>query len=90
MEERRKYERTPTSIRVEISHPAFGYIIGSAKDVSDGGAQVTVENLPTVPPVGTIVDVKFKKLVGRINETPVPMRVMHTYRNVLGLMFVGS
>ena len=90
MEERRKYERTPTSIRVEISHPAFGYIIGSAKDVSDGGAQVTVENLPTVPPVGTIVDVKFKKLVGRINETPVPMLLIRTYRNVLGLMFVGS
>lgn len=90
MEERRKFQRTHTSIRVEISHPAFGTIIGSTSDISDGGAQVTIENSSVVPPSGTVVDVKFKKVVGAINETPVPMRVMHTFKNVLGLMFVSS
>jgi PilZ domain. len=44
VDERRKYERTATSIRVEIIHPAFGSIIGFARDISDGGAQVSVEN----------------------------------------------
>lgn len=87
MNERRKYERTSTSIRVEITHPAFGTIIGFARDISDGGAQVTIENHPC-PPVGTVVNVRFRKMVDPINEEPVSMRVMHNFRNVIGLMFV--
>lgn len=87
MLERRKFERTPTAIRVEMHHPAFGTIVGFARDISDGGAQVTIENHPT-PPVGTEVMVKFKKMVGRINEEPVKMKVMHAHRNSVGLMFV--
>ena len=87
MEDRRKFERTSTKIRVEIRHPAFGIIVGQTQDISDGGAQVSFENHPS-PPVGTVVDVKFKKLVGTINEEPVPMKVIHSRRNHLGLMFV--
>lgn len=87
MNERRKYERTSTSIRVEMTHPSFGTIVGFARDISDGGAQVLIEN-HSCPPVGTVVDVRFKKMVGPINEEPVAMRVMHNFRNVIGLMFV--
>lgn len=87
MNDRRKYERTSTSIRVEISHPAFGTIVGFARDISDGGAQVMIENHPCPPP-GTVVNVRFKKMVGPINDEPVPMRVMHNFRNLVGLMFV--
>ena len=87
-DERRKYERTSAAIRVEIQHPAFGVILGSTRDISDGGAQVSIEN-PPIPPVGTVVNVRFKKLVGRINEEPVEMKVMHVSRNVVGLMFVA-
>lgn len=86
MEERRRFERTSTTIRVEITHPAFGTIIGFTQDISDGGASVVIENHPN-PPVGTIVDVRFKRIVGAINEDPVPMKVMHQNRNVIGLMF---
>ncbi len=87
MNERRKNERSSTSIRVEMTHPAFGTIVGFARDISDGGAQVMIDNAPC-PPVGTVVDVRFKKMVGPINEDPVPMRVMHSFRNIIGLMFV--
>ena len=87
MNERRKNERSSTSIRVEMSHPAFGTIVGFARDISDGGAQVGIENA-SCPPVGTVVDVRFKKMVGSINEQPVSMRVMHNFRNVIGLMFI--
>lgn len=87
MHERRRYERTPTAVRVEMHHPAFGTIVGFAKDISDGGAQVTIENHPT-PPVGTTVQVRFKRVVDRINEEPVAMIVMHAHRNSVGLMFV--
>jgi len=89
VDERRKYERTATAIRVEIIHPAFGSIIGFTRDISDGGAQVSIENNPA-PPVGTVVSVKFRKAIGPINIEPVSMRVMHSNRNTVGLMFMGS
>ncbi len=89
MDERRKFARTATSIRVEITHPAFGTIIGFTKDISDGGAQVSIERHPA-PPIGTVVSVKFRKVVGPINEEPVSMRVMHCNRSTIGLMFVPS
>jgi|TARA_B110000116_G_scaffold253909_1_gene250988 hypothetical protein len=87
IDERRRFERTSTSIRVEITHAAFGTIIGFAHDISDGGASVKIDNQP-LPPIGTLVDVKFRKMVGAINLEPVRMRVMHENRNVLGLMFI--
>ncbi|MCW8194315.1 PilZ domain-containing protein [Proteobacteria bacterium 005FR1] len=86
MDERRRFERRSTTIRVEIAHPAFGTIVGFTQDISDGGASVAIENQPC-PPVGTVVSVRFRKMVGAINEEPVNMRVVHHQRNVIGLMF---
>ncbi|MGH1469667.1 MAG: PilZ domain-containing protein [Cellvibrionaceae bacterium] len=88
LDERRRFERKSTTIRVEITHPAFGTIIGFTQDISDGGASVVIENQPN-PPVGTVVNVLFKKMVGAINEEPVAMKVMHQHRNVVGLMFAA-
>ncbi len=87
MNERRIFERTSTSVRVEMTHPSFGTIIGFAKDISDGGAMVQIEN-QVCPPVGTEVSVKFKKSVGAINADPVRMKVVHQMRNTIGLMFI--
>lgn len=86
MIERRIHERTSSSIRVEMSHPSFGTIIGFTQDISDGGARVLIESEPR-PPLGTVVMVRFKKMVGPINDEPVRMRVMHQLRNSVGLMF---
>lgn len=85
--ERRSYERTSTTVRVEMSHPGFGTIVGFTRDISDGGALVQIENQPN-PPVGTEVFVRFKKAIGPINLEPVKMKVMHQLRNTIGLMFV--
>lgn len=87
MRERRRFERKSSSIRVEMRNPTFGLIVGNATDVSDGGAQVTLENA-VPPPVGTEVSVQFKKIIGHINDEPVAMRVMHTTKNSVGLMFM--
>lgn len=87
MIERRIYERTSTTVRVEMSHPGFGTIVGFTKDISDGGALVQIENQPS-PPVGTEVFVRFKKAIGPINLEPVKMKVVHQLRNVIGLMFL--
>ena len=86
MEERRRFERKPTSIRVEMRHPSLGTIVGFARDISDGGASVLVENYH-IPPVGTVLEVKFRKMIGVINQVPVKMQMMHQYRNIIGLMF---
>lgn len=88
MHERRRHERTSSTIRVEMTHPSFGTIIGHTTDISDGGAQVVIENHP-IPPIGTVVHVIFKKIVGPVNAEPVPMKIMHSHRNVVGMMFVG-
>ena len=88
MEERRRFARTSALIRVELTNPAFGTLIGSTRDISDGGALVMVDN-ELVPPVGTVVDVVFKKVVGPVNAEPVAMKVMHTHKNTLGLMFLA-
>ncbi len=88
MHERRRHERTSSTIRVEMTHPTFGTIIGRTMDISDGGAQVVIDNHP-IPPVGTVVNVIFKKIVGPVNAEPVPMKVMHSHRNMVGMMFVS-
>jgi hypothetical protein len=88
MEERRRFERTSAAIRVELTNPAFGTLIGSTRDLSDGGAQVQIDN-ELIPPIGTLVEVVFKRIVGTVNENPVTMRVMHTHKNLVGLMFVA-
>lgn len=87
MIERRLFDRMTTSVRVEMSNPSFGIIIGFAKDISDGGALVQIENQPS-PPIGTEVMVRFKKSIGPINNEPVKMKVMHQIKNTIGLMFV--
>jgi c-di-GMP-binding flagellar brake protein YcgR len=88
MDERRRFERRPTSIRVEISHTAFGKIIGYTQDISDGGASVRLES-EMRPPKGTEVEVVFKKVSGVINEEPAKMTIVHQHRSVIGLMFSG-
>lgn len=88
MHERRRFERRPTSIRVEITHDAFGRIIGYARDISDGGASVMLEG-ELRPPIGTVVSVVFKKVSGTVNEEPVTMQVMHQNKNLIGLMFTS-
>ncbi|WP_423896605.1 PilZ domain-containing protein [Candidatus Pelagadaptatus aseana] len=87
MEDRREFERKVTSVRVEMEHPSCGYLAGFARDISDGGASVLV-NSSQLPPVGTLLNVRFSRLIGRINEDSVPMKVVNLRRNVMGLMFV--
>lgn len=86
IDDRRRFERKAASIRVEITHPGIGTMIGSTQDISDGGASVQLES-QTIPPVGTEVNVRFIKVAGAVNQEPVKMRVMYQHRNTIGLMF---
>lgn len=84
--ERRKFARQSSSIRVELTHPSFGTLVGYTRDISDGGAAVQLD-ADVMPPVGTRVQVVFHKIGGAVNDAPVAMRVMHHNRKLLGLMF---
>lgn len=85
-DDRRRFERKAAAIRVEITHPAIGTMIGSTQDISDGGASVELDS-QTIPPVGTEVKVRFVKVAGAVNQEPVAMKVMYQHRNTIGLMF---
>lgn len=86
IDDRRRFERKAAAIRVEISHPSIGAMIGSTQDISDGGASVQLDS-QTIPPVGTEVQVRFIKVAGAVNQEPVAMKVMYQQRNTIGLMF---
>jgi len=85
--ERRRSERRSSVIRVEMTHPSWGTIVGSTTDISDGGAHVSFDNA-IAPPKGTELQVRFKRVVGSINEDPVMMKVMRSSKNDVGLMFL--
>ena len=89
MLDRRKFERTTTAIRVEMYHPSFGVYVGMSRDISAGGVQVQLDT-EVYPPIGTNLMVRFRKAVGTINEEAVPMRVVHQFRNTLGLSFIAK
>ena len=88
MEERRRFARTSAVIRVELTNPAFGTLVGTTRDISDGGAQVIIDN-ELVPPAGTEVSVIFRKAAGPVNDKPVAMKIVHAHKNVVGLMFLA-
>jgi len=70
-----------------MTHPSWGTMVGSTTDISDGGAHISFDNA-VAPPVGTELDVTFKKVVGNINDDPVRMTVVRSEKNTLGLMFM--
>lgn len=86
VQERRRFERRPSVIRVEMIHPSWGTMVGFTTDISDGGAHVSFENA-VAPPVGTEMQVTFKKVVGNINNEPVNMKVVRVTKKNLALMF---
>ena len=87
MDNRRLHERSSDAVRVDLFHNAFGHVMVTARDVSDGGISVDMgNNVP--PPTGTIVQVKMRRLVGAINEEPVEMEVVHVSGKDVGLKFV--
>jgi len=70
-----------------MTHPSWGTIFGSTTDISDGGAHVSFDNA-VAPPTGTEIHVRFKKVIGNINEEPVMMKVVRSSKNTVGLMFL--
>lgn len=88
MIDQRRFERSPSDVQVEISHPSLGTFRVKARDLSDGGLFVYMGS-HTSPPVGTVVQVRIGRHTGMINAEPVAMRVVHQQRDGIGLSFGG-
>lgn len=69
-----------------MQHPSLGMIRVQARDLSEGGIFALMGSHQP-PPVGTVVMVRIKRPTGVINETPVPMRVIHHQPGGIGLAF---
>ena len=82
----RQFERSACSFQVVMRHASIGILHGFARDVSDGGVFVQLQNV-ILPPVGTVMDVTIKRFTGAINAEPVAMRVVHHNGGGLGLSF---
>lgn len=85
-QDRRHSERKSTNIRVEMTHPALGTIVGSTRDFSDGGASVKIDS-HSILPEGTEVSVRFIKVVGVVNDQPALMTVVYRNKGQVGLKF---
>lgn len=82
----RQFERSPCSFQVVIRHDSIGILHGFARDISEGGIFVQLQNV-ILPPVGTILDVTIKRYTGTINAESVPMCVVHHTGGGIGLSF---
>jgi hypothetical protein len=82
----RQFDRSACSFQVVMRHASIGILHGSARDISDGGVFVQLQNV-ILPPVGTVMDVTIKRFTGAVNADPVAMRVMHHNGTGVGLSF---
>lgn len=89
MREQRRFDRSASSVLVELHHPSFGMIEVKARDLSEGGVFVLLGR-HSPPPVGTLLQVRIKRYTGVINEQPIPMRVVHQQPGGIGLAFAAG
>lgn len=86
MSDKRRYIRTPVSIKVRVWHDAIGSVVLTTRDVSDGGVFLITEGAP-IPPVGTVVEGQVQ---GPVEDLPiVKMEIVRVEPTGVGLRFVS-
>ena len=85
MNNQRKHERIAFPAEIKLMHPDFGSVVAQARDMSDGGVFLFLDN-PLGLPVGTEVEVQAQDAAG---ESPlVKARVVRIETRGVALMFV--
>lgn len=86
-EDKRKHIRTTLTSNVKVSHPSFGTMEVTTKDISDGGIFLAIQS-ENMPETGEIVTVQ---LLDTPFEAPVlEMRIVRVEREGIGLEFVDQ
>ena len=71
--------------KVKITHPSFGELTATTKDISDGGIFLVTEG-HEMPPVGTIIQGQVQGLTG---DAPIlKMEIMRAMPEGIGLRFI--
>lgn len=85
MSDNRRHPRIPMKARVKITHPSFGELIASTRDISDGGIFLETEG-QDMPPVGTVIEGQVQGLTG---DAPIlKMEIMRSLPEGIGLRFI--
>ena len=85
MTQQREYPRTAMKCRIKISHPSFGELSATTRDLSNGGVYVKHPDLVALP-VGTLVS-------GQVQDLPIEapvlqMEIMRVDADGVGLRFI--
>jgi len=85
MSDKRNNIRTEVSLKVNITHPSFGTIAATTRDISNGGAFVVLEGRRKLP-IGSIVEAQV--LDSPLGAPVLRMRVVRHEGEGIGLEFV--
>lgn len=92
MVERRKTERLPVAVEVQVewtSATGEGPLVLKTRDLSDGGLLLSIDG-QAMPPVGQVVTVRLKDLLADGEEPPVlKAEVIRQDHQGIGLKFLG-
>jgi hypothetical protein len=87
-QEKRRHERFPVSVEVEVSGPGLDAMLVPTQDLSEGGVFL---RLPRghCPPVGTVIQVRVNRAPEDGDAPPtVAARVMRVTEDGVGVMFL--
>jgi hypothetical protein len=88
-EERRRHERYPLTVEVELTDSSLGKIVVTSRDVSDSGVFLRIP-VGSRPAVGTVVRLRVHGAVGGEDPPLVTARVVREVAEGIGLEFLDS
>lgn len=85
MSDNRKHFRTEANLKLNITHPSFGTITATTRDISNGGVFVVLDGRRKLP-IGSIVEAQV--LDSPMGAPVLRMRVVRHEGEGLGLEFM--
>jgi hypothetical protein len=87
LRDKRRHERVPVTVEVELVDPAIGKLVVNTKDLSDGGLFLRLGPKPW-PGVGSTVTVRLNQLLGGAEPPLLKARVVRETDEGVGLEFL--
>ena len=85
MSDKRQNIRTEVNLKLSITHPSFGTITATTRDISNGGAFVVLDGRRKLP-IGSIMDAQI--LDSPLEAPVLRMRVVRHEGDGIGLEFL--
>lgn len=85
MSDKREHIRTEVNLKLNITHPSFGTVTATTRDISNGGALLVLDDRRKLP-IGSIMEAQIAD--SPVGAPVLRMRVVHYADKGLGLEFV--